>query len=96
MWQWFITLFTHRRLLRELQDQVAKLQERVGAQDEGISILAHALVHATTPTPQDADSGIKTPVRLKRKTYLQMQQEYEFNHNRPLRELADKIKYGMY
>jgi hypothetical protein len=83
--------FSKTKQLREENDQ---LREQLAAQDEAIAILSHALVYVATPPATDEKEMTK-PVRLKRRTYQELQNSYEYTHNRPLREAVDKAKYGM-
>lgn len=79
---------------KRLQEENDRLREQLAAQDEAITVLSHALVYVATPTATN-DKELTKPVRLKRRTYQELQHSYEFTHNRPLREAVDKAKYGM-
>lgn len=80
--EWFYQLFHFRSIILRLQAELV-------AQDEAITTLSHALVHATTPAAVVVEEvEEKKPLRrvFAKQSYTQMQRDYENQHNWRIRE----------
>ena len=68
-----------------LQDELAEFQR----QDEAITMLLHAMIHATEPERPKMPGKM---IAMGRKTYAQEQAEWEWNRNRKAREAIEQLK----
>jgi hypothetical protein len=90
--EWFRTLFSHRRLLRERDAEIFEAKLQIA------ELVARLAAYEVPPSPKPAieepEESMK-PILLRRNVFLRYQAQFEFDHNSKLKDAVLKAKLGM-